>query len=160
MAPQVTGGAPDTFAVAPSLPVGLTLSPTTGMFSGTPTTPTPHGVYTVTASNSAGFTQTTLDLTVVLARAENLAAKAPATFTDDDIRFFLGRTHFAAKPADVAAVKAVGLPAYVDAMVDASTTRTRRSRAPPPASSSTRPTRSASRADSRARRRWPATGCT
>lgn len=120
VAPQVTGGAPDTFAVAPSLPAGLVLSPTTGMFSGTPTTPTPHGVYTVTASNSAGSAQTTLDLTVVLARAENLAPKDPATFTDDDVRYFLGRTHFSTKPSEVAAVKAVGIPAYVDAMVDAS----------------------------------------
>lgn len=120
LAPQVTGGAPDAFTVAPSLPAGLTLDPTSGMLSGAPTTPTPHTVYTVTGSNAGGSAQTTLDLTVVLARAENLAAKDPATFTDDDIRHFLGRTHFSTRTAEFDAVKAVGLPAYVDAMVDAS----------------------------------------
>jgi len=120
VAPVVTGGSPDAYVVAPALPTGLVLAPTTGVLSGTPTTPTTPTIYTVTASNAGGSAQTTLDLTVILARAENLAAKAAGTYSDDDIRYFLGRTHFAAKPADVTAVQAVGLPAYVDAMVDAS----------------------------------------
>jgi uncharacterized protein (DUF1800 family) len=118
MAPTVAGGVPDTFTVAPSLPVGLVLEPTSGMLSGSPTTPTPQGLYKVTATNAGGSAETTLDLTVVLARAENLAEKG--TFTDDDIRYFLNRTHFSAKTSEFDAVKAVGLPAYVDAMVDAS----------------------------------------
>lgn len=120
LAPSVTGGVPDAFTVVPSLPAGLVLDPTSGTLSGTVTTPTPQDVYTVTASNAGGAAETTLDLTVVLARAENLAAKDAATFTDDDIRYFLGRTHFSSKTSEFDAVKAVGIPAYVDAMVDAS----------------------------------------
>lgn len=119
-APTVAGGVPELFTVAPTLPVGLSLHPTTGVVSGTPTTPTAQAVYTVTASNAGGSAQGTLDLAVVLARKDNLAAKAPATITDEDIRFFLGRTHFASKPADVDAVKAMGFHAYVDQMVDTS----------------------------------------
>ncbi|MGF6603789.1 hypothetical protein P3T23_008543 [Paraburkholderia sp. GAS448] len=62
--PTLTGGVPTQFAVSPTLPAGLDLDPVTGAISGAPTTPQAATLYTVTASNSAGQTQTTLTLTV------------------------------------------------------------------------------------------------
>ena len=118
--PTVGGGVPDLFTVSPTLPAGLSLHPSTGAISGTPTTPTSKHVYTVTASNAGGSAQGTVDLTVVLVRKDNLAAKDPATLTDDDIRYFLGRTHFASKTSDFDAVKTMGFQAYVDQMVESS----------------------------------------
>ena len=41
------------FAVAPSLPAGLTLDTTTGVVSGTPTSAKAAAAYTVTATNGA-----------------------------------------------------------------------------------------------------------
>ena len=56
VAPTVTGSG-ITFSVSPALPVGLTLNPTTGVISGTPTvTLVPAQVFTVTATNSGGKT--------------------------------------------------------------------------------------------------------
>lgn len=53
------------FAVAPALPEGLTLHPTTGAISGTPTSHTGQATYTVTATHSAGTATVDLVLTVV-----------------------------------------------------------------------------------------------
>ena len=109
------GGVPDTFTVTPTLPTGLTLDPGTGTISGTPTTPAPTGVYQVKATNGGGSAQTSLSLTVFLNRSLDLTAKA--AYTDDDIRYFLGRTQFGGTTAAFNAVKAQGIPAYVDQMV-------------------------------------------
>jgi hypothetical protein len=51
--PTVTGTV-NTYAVSPNLPAGLSLDATSGVLSGTPTTPTPQGTYTITASNGGG----------------------------------------------------------------------------------------------------------
>lgn len=61
--PTVTGTV-SSYAVSPALPTGLTLDPMTGYISGTPTAVTPAASYTLTASNSAGSTDTSLALTV------------------------------------------------------------------------------------------------
>ncbi len=114
--PSVGGGPVTLFSIVPALPSGLTLDATTGVISGTPAVAASQSVYTVTAQNDDGSTSTPVTLTVTLNRADNLAAKA--SFTDDDIRYFLGRTQFGPKSTDLAAVKAVGLPAYVDTMVE------------------------------------------
>lgn len=45
-----------TFTVSPTLPSGLTLGQTTGVISGIPSGTSPSGVYTITASNDAGYT--------------------------------------------------------------------------------------------------------
>lgn len=60
LAPLTTGGAPTTWSVAPPLPDGLSLHPTTGVLSGTPTTAAPTAHHVVTASNPAGGTTTPL----------------------------------------------------------------------------------------------------
>jgi len=62
--PTVSGLAPITFSVSPSLPIGLTLNTTTGEITGTPTSYTPTASYTITATNAVGSTPVTLPLTV------------------------------------------------------------------------------------------------
>src|SRR5690606_3497755 len=73
------GGAPTNFSVSPALPAGLTLNPTTGEITGTPTTLS--GVtatnYVVTASNSCGNTTKTLNIAISPAKPTNL------TYTDN-----------------------------------------------------------------------------
>lgn len=114
--PTVTGGVVELYSVAPALPTGLALDPATGILSGTPLATAALANYTVTASNDGGSAQAVLALSVDVNRSENLAAKT--TFTDDDIRYFLGRTHFGGKASDFDTVKAMGIPAYVDQMVE------------------------------------------
>ena len=53
-APTKSGGAVITWSVSPSLPNGLTLSPTTGVISGTPTVVSSTATYTISATNSGG----------------------------------------------------------------------------------------------------------
>lgn len=47
-----------TYTVAPSLPAGLTLNPSTGVVSGTPTAAQAQGTYTITGTDTSGFTAT------------------------------------------------------------------------------------------------------
>jgi hypothetical protein len=61
--PTVTGVVSN-YSVSPALPTGLSLNASTGVITGTPTTPTASAVYTITASNSGG--STTVDLTIVI----------------------------------------------------------------------------------------------
>lgn len=114
--PTVTGGTPTLYTVAPALPAGLSLDPDTGVLSGTPTGTQAATDHVVTASNAGGSAQATVNVRVFLNRGYDLSAKA--SFSDDEIRFFLGRTHFLGRDAEFQAVKAAGLPAYVDSMVD------------------------------------------
>lgn len=62
--PMVGGGTVISYSVMPSLPAGLSLDPTSGVISGTPTTLAGVGMYTVTATNSGGSTAVTLVLAV------------------------------------------------------------------------------------------------
>jgi len=52
------------YTISPSLPAGLNLDSTTGAISGTPTAVAAQAAYTVTASNSAGSTNATIQITV------------------------------------------------------------------------------------------------
>ena len=61
--PTSTGGAVTMYSVNPALPAGLSLSPSTGIISGTPATATATASYVVTASNSGGSTTATLTIT-------------------------------------------------------------------------------------------------
>jgi hypothetical protein len=63
-APSSSGGAVVSYSVSPALPAGLTLNPSTGVISGTPTVLAAAASYTVTATNSGGSTQASLTITV------------------------------------------------------------------------------------------------
>ena len=62
--PSSTGGVVTSYSVAPPLPGGLSLDPSTGIISGTPTAATLTAVYTVTATNTAGSTTVGVTITV------------------------------------------------------------------------------------------------
>ncbi len=62
--PTSSGGAVTSYTVLPALPPGLTLSPTTGIISGTPTDVAPAADYDITAANSGGSTHALLNLAV------------------------------------------------------------------------------------------------
>ena len=65
LTPVSTGGAVVSWSVAPILPAGLALSPTTGTLSGTPTASAAPQTYLITATNSGGSLGKNLDLTVI-----------------------------------------------------------------------------------------------
>ncbi len=64
--PSVTGTVTH-YSVAPNLPAGLLLDSTTGVISGTPTAVSASAAYVVSASNLAGATADTLNITVAAA---------------------------------------------------------------------------------------------
>ena len=59
-----SGGAVASYGIAPTLPEGLTLDPTTGTISGTPTAVSASTNYTITATNSSGLDTVTLTIVV------------------------------------------------------------------------------------------------
>ena len=63
--PTVTGTVTG-YTISPSLPAGLSLDAASGAISGTPTAALAKANYTVTATNSAGSTTTTIQITVSL----------------------------------------------------------------------------------------------
>jgi len=62
--PSSIGGEPTEYGVSPSLPTGLTLNPTSGTISGTPSATSTQSSYTVTASNAFGSATAKLKITV------------------------------------------------------------------------------------------------
>ena len=62
--PYYSGGDPTHYSVSPSLPPGFDLDPDYGYLTALPTAVTPADTYTVTASNTAGSTSTTLTIAV------------------------------------------------------------------------------------------------
>jgi len=75
--PVSTGGAITSYGVSPALPGGLSLSPTTGVLSGTPTAAAAAANYTITGSNSAGQAQAVVNITV----AQNLQPPSGLSYT-------------------------------------------------------------------------------
>lgn len=73
LTPANTGGAAASWAIAPTLPAGLSLNPTTGQISGTPTAVSASTLYTVTATNAAGNGTATLTLAVTLPSTQKAA---------------------------------------------------------------------------------------
>lgn len=65
MVPTSTGGTVDAYTIAPALPGGLSIDPTTGVISGTPTSAHASFNYTVTAVNLRGQSTTTVNIQVV-----------------------------------------------------------------------------------------------
>jgi len=62
--PTYSGGKVEAFSITPPLPTGLSLAPSEGIITGTPTEVTPMAPYTVTAMNGAGSTDTVLSIAV------------------------------------------------------------------------------------------------
>jgi hypothetical protein len=58
---------PITYSISPSLPSGMSISSTTGSVSGTPSVAVDTTVRTINASNSIGWTSTTLTVTTAIA---------------------------------------------------------------------------------------------
>jgi hypothetical protein len=79
--PAVSGGPVTGYSVTPTLPTGLSIDPSTGVISGTPTIITAGADYTVTAVNSGGKTTATLNLTVNDAAPFGLSYPTPGRFT-------------------------------------------------------------------------------
>jgi len=103
--PTVTGTVSG-FTVSPALPAGLSLDPATGTLSGTPTATAAQANYTVTATNAAGSTATTIQITIQIAPPSNLVYSQPAinatvgTAIDTDTPSFSGAVDsFAISPA-------------------------------------------------------------
>jgi hypothetical protein len=63
--PVISGGDPDTVSISPALPAGLTIQNADGAIEGTPTATSAVQTYTVTATNTAGSTNSSVDLGVV-----------------------------------------------------------------------------------------------
>ena len=70
-----SGGAVTSYGIAPTLPDGLTLDPTTGTISGTPTAVSASTNYTITATNSSGLDTVTLTIVINAAPGTTAAAK-------------------------------------------------------------------------------------
>ena len=64
LGPTNQGGAVSAYAVSPALPAGLSLDPSTGVISGTPTAAAAMATYTVTATGPDGQTSASLAITV------------------------------------------------------------------------------------------------
>lgn len=62
--PTNSGGAATSFSIAPSLPLGLSIDPTTGRISGTPSVASNESSYVVTATNSFGSDTFTIRIQV------------------------------------------------------------------------------------------------
>jgi subtilisin-like proprotein convertase family protein len=82
--PTSSGGAVVSYAVSPALPTGLTLNTSTGAISGTPTAVAATANYTITATNTEGFTTTSLNITVNdIAPSALTYSSNPATYIKD-----------------------------------------------------------------------------
>lgn len=74
----------DTFEIAPALPAGLVLDPSTGVLAGSAVAPSARRTYTVTARNAAGSTTRALRIEVVAPQRFAFATSA----TDDSLASF------------------------------------------------------------------------
>ena len=99
-------GSPATFSVSPQLPDGISMNTQTGSITGTPTQPAARETHTVTATNSAGFTTTTLTLGVALpARFAYIVNQADSTITMCTVDAATGQlNHIGYQPAPVGQV--------------------------------------------------------
>ena len=81
--PTVTGTVAS-YSIEPTLPAGLSIDPTTGVISGTPTATAASAIYTVRATNEGGNTSATLTVVVRSTYSSWLGAGTPsdAAFLD------------------------------------------------------------------------------
>ena len=78
--PSNTGGTPTLYSVSPALPAGLSLNTSTGVISGTPASASAAANYTVTATNSCGFTTKAVNITVAAQPATVTYSLNPAVY--------------------------------------------------------------------------------
>ena len=79
--PTSNGGPITQYTIGPSLPAGLTINPTTGVISGTPSAVSSQTTYTVTGTNASGTVTATLVITVNVAAPANLSYNTPNVYT-------------------------------------------------------------------------------
>jgi PQQ-like domain/Putative Ig domain len=79
LSPTVTGSVTG-YAATPALPAGLSINPSTGVISGTPTAVTAQGNYQITASNSSGSATFPLSLSVAVPPPSALSYASPQTY--------------------------------------------------------------------------------
>jgi hypothetical protein len=91
LSPTVTGGAVSSYSVSPALPAGLSLDPTTGIISGTPTTVTAKENYLVTATNANGSTTYAVSITINDASITIGVAPANLSYTSPVV-LFIGKS--------------------------------------------------------------------
>lgn len=77
--PSVEGGV-DEFSIEPVLPAGMTFDTKTGQIGGSPTSETPQGDYTVTATNEGGGTSAVITFEVKPFPPSALSYSAPPEF--------------------------------------------------------------------------------
>jgi putative Ig domain-containing protein len=85
--PTSAGGVVTSYSVIPALPDGLALDPVSGVISGVPTVVASPLSYTVTASNSAGATQTQLNISV----GPQLKPPVGLSYTNRAVVYVLGQ---------------------------------------------------------------------
>ncbi|MGD0415887.1 MAG: putative Ig domain-containing protein [Terriglobales bacterium] len=78
--PTSSGGAVTSYSATPPLPAGIVLSTSTGVISGTAIKAAATAVYTITASNSAGFTTAPVTITVSVAPPTGLVYSSPTAY--------------------------------------------------------------------------------
>ena len=78
--PTNSGGIISIYTIDRPLPAGLTLNPTTGVISGTPTAITAATAYVITGTNSNTSTSTTINFDVVIPAPSNLSYPGPFQF--------------------------------------------------------------------------------
>jgi gliding motility-associated-like protein len=78
--PTNSGGIISTYTINRPLPAGLTLNPSTGVISGTPTAITAATPYVITGTNSTSSTTTTINFDVVIPAPSNLSYPGPFQF--------------------------------------------------------------------------------
>jgi gliding motility-associated-like protein len=72
------------YEIDKALPAGLVFDKTTGIISGTPTSPTPAQTYTITAYNGGGSNTTTISLEVANVGPTTITFNTPALKTNPD----------------------------------------------------------------------------
>jgi len=78
-------GTVNSYSISPALPTGLTINPTTGVISGTPTVAVAAANYTVTASNSGGPTTAIVNITVESAEVPVTGDYFTYTYNPDNL---------------------------------------------------------------------------
>jgi hypothetical protein len=86
--PTLGGGTPTSCSSSPSLPTGFALNSTTCAISGTPTATAAQQLYTITAGNSFGSANATVNIGVLASGANNIVISGVGNFTTSACALF------------------------------------------------------------------------